>query len=132
MSTLVVDASFTIAACGTANGFAVLDEYELVAPALMWSEARSAIREQHWRDEITQETARIAYGRLADSPIKRTDHADLHDRTWRVAQDLGWAKTYDAEYVALAEILDCKLVTLDGRLRRGADRRGRVIMPDEL
>jgi predicted nucleic acid-binding protein len=44
----------------------------------------------------------------------------------------GWAKTYDAEYVALAKLLDCRLLTVDGRLRRGADRLGFVITPAEL
>jgi predicted nucleic acid-binding protein len=37
---------------------------------------------------------------------------------------MGRAKTYDAEYVAPARPLGCRLVTLDARLRRGADRLG--------
>jgi len=45
---------------------------------------------------------------------------------------MGWAKTYDAEYVALARLLSCRLVTLDARLRRGADRLGFVVAPQEL
>jgi predicted nucleic acid-binding protein len=49
-----------------------------------------------------------------------------------VADELGWAKTYDAEYVALAGLLGCRLVTLDRRLRRGADQLGFVVSPDEL
>jgi predicted nucleic acid-binding protein len=49
-----------------------------------------------------------------------------------IAVELGWGRTYDAEYVALAKILRCRLVTLDMRLRRGADRLGFVITPDEL
>ena len=51
---------------------------------------------------------------------------------WRLSEELGWAKTYDAEYLALALHLDCRFVTLDGRLRRGAGRPGFVIEPGEL
>jgi predicted nucleic acid-binding protein len=49
-----------------------------------------------------------------------------------VADELGWAKVYDAHYVALARLLDCRLVTLDEKLRRGTDRLGFVITPEEL
>lgn len=52
--------------------------------------------------------------------------------TWAIADELGWGRTYDAEYVALARILHCRLVTLDARLRRGADRLGFVVTPTEL
>jgi hypothetical protein len=38
----------------------------------------------------------------------------------------------DAEYLALAHLLDCRLVTLDARLRRGAARLGFVVTPLEL
>lgn len=34
--------------------------------------------------------------------------------------------------VALAQLLRCRLVTLDRRLRRAADRLGLVVGPDEL
>jgi hypothetical protein len=42
-------------------------------------------------------------------------------RRVRLGEDLR-----DAQYVALASILGCRLVTLDGRLRRGAARLGFV------
>ena len=58
--------------------------------------------------------------------------ADLTSTAWQIAHEFGWAKTYDAEYVALAKILDCQLVTLDARLRRGTDRLGFVVTPAEL
>ncbi len=51
---------------------------------------------------------------------------------WRLASEFGWARTYDAEYLALARSLNCRLVTLDLRLRRVADRLGLVVTPAEL
>jgi hypothetical protein len=54
------------------------------------------------------------------------------NEAWRIADALGWAKTYDAEYVATARLLGCRMVTLDARLRRGADRLGFVVTVDEL
>jgi predicted nucleic acid-binding protein len=53
-------------------------------------------------------------------------------QAWVVADELGWARTYDAEYVALARSLECRLVTLDERLRRGAGRVVEVIGPADV
>jgi predicted nucleic acid-binding protein len=58
--------------------------------------------------------------------------AKLGPTAWRIADELGWAKTYDAEYVAVAQLLGCRVVTLDGRMLRGAARLGLAVSPDEL
>ena len=98
----------------------------------MWSEARSALHEHAWRRNIDAETAARAHSRLEQVAVKRRTHRRLPAETWRIADELGWAKTYDAEYVALASLLGCRLVTVDARLRRGADRLGFVVGPTEL
>jgi hypothetical protein len=41
-------------------------------------------------------------------------------------------EAYDAEYLALASLLKARVVTLDARFRRGADRTGLVVTPLEL
>jgi predicted nucleic acid-binding protein len=129
---LVIDASVAVAACYASGGFAEFRSEQLVAPALMWSEARSALHELQWRGEISAEDASAARSRLERAPVQLRRHRSLGDRAWTIADALGWAKTYDAEYVALAQLLDCRLVTLDARLHRSTRRLGFVISPLEI
>ena len=129
---LVVDATVALSACAVEDGFDVLAGHELVAPPLLWSEARSALHELVWRREVDVRDADVTRHRLEHAPIARRSPARLGQEAWRVATELGWAKTYDAEYVALALLLGARVVTLDARLRRGADRLAIVVGPQEL
>jgi predicted nucleic acid-binding protein len=107
---------------------------ELVAPPLLWSEVSSVLRELSFRGEISDALAQHALERFLAGEIDISErHPDgLVDAAWKIAAELGWAKTYDAEYVALARLLGCKLVTLDVRLRRRTDHLGFVLAPAEL
>lgn len=51
-------------------------------------------------------------------PIRLLGDAVLRRRAWEVADQLGWADTYDAEYVALTQLQADALVTLDKELAR--------------
>jgi predicted nucleic acid-binding protein len=128
---LVIDANVALAACARPDGFEALAD-ELAAPPLMWSEGRSTLHLQKAKGTVTAALAETLHQRLDGAPVEREDPPGLGGEAWRVAEVLGWGRTYDAEYVALAAILGCRLVTLDMRLRRGADRLGFVIMPSEL
>lgn len=129
---LVVDASVAVAASYRAGGFDEFGGESLVAPALLWSEGRSALHELLWRGEVSAVDAEAARRRLESAPVERILDPRLGEEAWRVSGQLGWAKTYDAEYVALARLLDCRLVTLDARLQRGAGRVVLVVSPTEL
>ena len=128
---LVVDASLAFAECVSGAAFESYED-ELVAPPLLWAETRSALHEAAYRGEVPLAVATEANVRLARVPVKARAPRDVGELAWRIADDLGWAKTYDAEYLALAGILSCRLVTLDARLRKGADRLGYVVSPAEL
>lgn len=72
------------------------------------------------------------FDRLLGSPIDRHVSGELYRDTRELARQLGWAKTYDAEYVALAKKLGVDLMSRDARLRRGAGRLINVLSPDEV
>jgi predicted nucleic acid-binding protein len=127
---LVVDASVAIHVASA--GVLPFTDQELVAPPLMWAEARSVLHEAAWRRDIASEDAHAALTNLETLPIRSRSPRRLGIEAWTVADELGWAKTYDAEYVALARLLRCKLITVDLRLRRGAGRLGLVLLPTEL
>lgn len=129
---LVIDAGVTVAASATPLGFARFRRYELVAPPLMWIEAQSALHAMMWRGELRREQIEPVRARALAAPVERVEPPELADEVWRLADEFGWAKTYDANYVALARLLGCQLITLDSRLRRGTARLGFVIGPTEL
>ena len=134
---LVCDASLAVELALDRIGEAARNTFgdeELVAPPLLWSEVPSVLHELVFRDEISDRLGdealeRFTEGRLA---IKERRHDRLASEAWRIASELGWAKTYDAEYLATARLLKCRLVTFDMRLRRGAERLDLVVTPAEL
>ena len=48
---LVVDASIVVHACLEADGLALLEDFDLLAPGVMWSEALSSLHAGRYRGE---------------------------------------------------------------------------------
>lgn len=129
---LVVDASVAVAASHSPVGLARFGSHELIAPHLMRAEAASVLHEMVWRKEIDPARGRLLLSRVIDSPIDLQAPGELTSEAWRVADEFGWAKVYDAHYVALAQLHGCHLVTLDERLLRGVARLGIARRPSEI
>ena len=129
---LVVDASVAIAASHSPIGFARLKAHDLVAPQRLLVEASSVLHEMAWREEISRDRAKVMLDRVLEAPISIRSPAKLLRAAWDLSDDMGWAKTYDAQYVALADLLGCKLVTLDERLLRGIARLAVAVRPTDL
>jgi predicted nucleic acid-binding protein len=103
-----------------------------VGPPILWSETVSALRRMVWRGDLAGPDARAAVERLKLADIDRRLPPELYADATRVATELGWGRTYDAEYVALAHLLDIPLLTRDERLRRGASRLIQILRPLDL
>ena len=116
MTRFVVDASAVLYLAG--EGVDVPPEHELLAPTLLRSQTLSVLHEAVARGEIP---AKVALDRLASvwrMPIRLLGDAVLRRRAWDVATRLGWASTYDAEYVALTQLQADAFITLDIELAR--------------
>jgi predicted nucleic acid-binding protein len=100
------------------EGLEVPAEHELLAPTLLRSQTLSALHEAVHRGEIPADVARDRLKRVNALPIRLLGDAVLRRRAWDLAEQLGWAETYDAEYVALTQLQGDALVTTDAELAR--------------
>jgi predicted nucleic acid-binding protein len=116
MTRFVLDASAVIHLASA--GVKVPGRHKLLAPTLLRSQTLSALHEAVQRGEIPAEVARDRLTRIGRMPIRLLGDAVLRRRAWELADQLGWASTYKAEYVALAQLQADALVTLDAELAR--------------
>jgi predicted nucleic acid-binding protein len=100
------------------EGVEVASEHELLAPTLLRSQTLSSLHEAVQRGEIEADAALDQLSRIWAMPIRLLGDAVLRRKAWRVADQLGWSETYDAEYVALTQLQADAFVTLDSELAR--------------
>jgi predicted nucleic acid-binding protein len=119
MTRFVVDASVVLHLAAAGDG--VSAEHELVAPTLLRSQVLSELHAAVQRGELPADVARERLARVGRMPIRLLGDAVLRRRAWEVADRLGWASTYEAEYVALTQLQADAIVTLDAELARSVE-----------
>ena len=92
---------------------AVVDDRQMVAPAVIDAEVLSALRGLERTRSITPARAAVAVNDLRTAPVERYPLDSLLEPAWGLRSRL---HAYDALYVALAVQLDCPLVTTDDRI----------------
>ena len=116
MTRFVVDVSAVLHL--VEHGIEVAGEHELLAPTLLRSQALSTVHEAVRRGDLSAQVGRDRLDRVGRLKIRLLGDAVLRRTAWKVADELGWDSTYDAEYVALTQLQADALVTLDAELAR--------------
>jgi predicted nucleic acid-binding protein len=103
------------------EGRDVAPEHELLAPTLLRSQTLSTLHEAVHRGELPPDVARDRLAYIGRMKIRLLGDAVLRKVAWEVADTLGWASTYDAEYIALTKLQADALLALDPKLARSAE-----------
>ncbi|MEN8584946.1 type II toxin-antitoxin system VapC family toxin [Burkholderia sp. RS01] len=110
------DTALRLAQDQTATG----DECQLVAPTLLRSQVLSLLYHAVQRGELSKADAARQLDYVRALRIRLLGDRVLQAAAWKVADQLGWPDTLDAEYIALTQLQADALVTLDGQLALAA------------
>jgi predicted nucleic acid-binding protein len=123
--TVVVDASAVVAALIDSGpdgdwARAGLRDHDLAAPGHLHVEVSNVLRRAVLTGRVGRDVAALAHRDLAGLTVSTFPFEPLADRVWALHPTV---TAYDAAYVALAEVLDVPLWTLDRRLAAASGPR---------
>ena len=119
MTRFVVDTSAVLHLAS--EGIEVSGAHKLLAPTLLRSQTLSALHEAVERGELPADVARDRLARIGRMSIRFLGDGVLRRRAWEIADQLGWASTYNAEYIALTQLQADAFITLDAELARSVE-----------
>lgn len=96
----------------------VPNEHQLLAPTLLRSHLLSLLYQAVRRGEMTRKDADRQLNYVRALRIRLLGDRVLQNVAWKIAEQLGWPDTFDAEYVALTTLQADAFITLDARLAR--------------
>ena len=113
---IVADASAALSALLNAGpARSALAGEQVHVPHLVDSEVASGLRRLVLSRAVTPEQGWVALDTWRRLGVTRHPVTGLLDRVWELRSNFS---AYDASYVALAEVLDCAVLTADARLSR--------------
>jgi len=103
-----------------AGEHAVVRGAQLLAPSVLPYEVANVLRRLQSMPRLAARHASQAFADFAALDVELWDWSLIADRVWQLRANLS---SYDAAYVALAELTAATLVTRDARLTRAPDIR---------
>ena len=90
--------------------------HHLVAPTLVRSQVLSFLHAAAHEGRLAAREAQARRAWIDALPIRLLGDGSLRGKAWDMADRLGWASTWDAEYLALTRLQADAFVTLDAEL----------------
>lgn len=91
-------------------------EHQLLAPTLIRSQVLSRLYADVQAGRTTRKEAEDQLDYVRSLRLRLLGDRELQRVAWRIADELEWADTFDAEYAALTRLQADAFITLDGRL----------------
>src|SRR5882724_11339762 len=94
----------------------ISDEHQLVAPTLLRSQLLSNLYQAVRRGEMAKKEADRHLNYVRSLRLRLLGDRVLQSVAWKIADQLNWPDTLDAEYVALTQLQADAFITLDAKL----------------
>lgn len=92
------------------------DAIELVAPPMFHAEVTSGIRKHVYFKRVLPDEGERLFAVYSEMPVRIVDGWDVYRKAWELAREFNLPVCYDMQYLAVAELEDCQLWTLDSKL----------------
>ena len=100
----------------------VSSRHKLLAPTLLRSQTLSVLHQAVHDGRLPPDVAHERLTHIGRMPIRLLGDAVLRRRAWEIATELGWATTYEAEYIALTQLQADAFITMDAKLARAVKK----------
>ncbi|MFE5672726.1 hypothetical protein ACFQ58_14085 [Agromyces sp. NPDC056523] len=96
----------------------IAEGHQLVAPNVLRSHVLSHLYRAARRGELSHDAARVQLDRVSSMRVRLLGDRVSRAVAWKIAEELDWADTTAAEYVAVAKLQADAFITLDAELAR--------------
>ncbi len=88
---------------------------EIISAPLFHAEVTSVLREQVYLRKLLPEEGEEAFSAYLEIGVRSIDNSRIQEVAWELAKRFNLPRTYDMQYLAVAELMDCELWTNDKR-----------------
>lgn len=92
------------------------EQREFVAPTLLYYETTNVIHQYYRLNKISAQKAQESQAFILSIPLQLFGDTNLHQKALRLSRQFALSATYDAHYLAVAEMLEAELWTADKKL----------------